>query len=174
MSEKRKESCDGLSNELVQRAFGELSMSRRRRLAKHTHRCPHCQAEYEDLRSLAKGLASLPHEHAPQALLAQVRDKTLALPMGRRGTVRAWVTAVLAVVLASLALFRFAGRPAPTVYSAEEIAHARIQGEMAMGIWGKAMADTRSIIDRRKPSVSLNRSVHRSLALALKPFTTGE
>lgn len=174
MSEERKKMCDRLADELVQGAFGELPLNHRRRLTKHMQRCPHCQEEYRNLRSLAKGLAALPREHAPQALLAQVRGKTLASPMQRRGTVRMWAMAALAVFLVSLALFRFAGRQAPAAYSAEEIAHARAQVQMAMGIWGKAMADTRTIIDRQKPSGSLSRSVHRSLALALKPFTTGE
>ena len=174
MSEERKEACRRLADELVQRAFGELPLNRRHWLATHRHRCPRCREEYKDLRSLARGLAALPREHAPRALLDQVLDQTLALPMGRRGTIRVWATAVVAVLLVSLALFRFAGRQTQAVYSAEEIARARAQVQMAMGIWGKAMADTRTILDRQKPSGLLNRSVHRGLALALKPFTPGE
>lgn len=174
MSEERKEACDRVTDELVQRAFGELPLYRRRKLAKHMRQCPHCRAEYQDLSSLARGLAALPREHAPLALLEQVRGRSLASPIQRRGTIRVWATAVVAVLLVSLALFRFTGRQAPAAYSAEEIARARAQVQMAMGIWGKAMADTRTIIDQQKPSGSLNRSVHRSLALALKPFTTGE
>lgn len=174
MSKEPRETCHRLADELALWAFGELPLNRRRRLATHRRHCPRCREEYEDLRSLARGLTALPHEHAPQALLEQVRNKTLALPMGRRGTIRVWATAVVAVLLVSLALFRFAGRQTPAVYSEEEIARARAQVQMAMGIWGKAMADTRTILDQQKPSGSLNRSVHRSLALALKPFTTGE
>jgi len=169
--------CPSLNADIIRLAFGECPFGRRRLVKKHLAGCDHCQDLYESYRTLSSGLAGLPHRRPEKSLLEKVWLSTIGQPSGWWSSVKPawqWIPVFLVILLTCLVFYQLHDRPPTTAYSEEEISKARAQAQMALGFWGKTMADTRSTLQRNLPPPSVTQPVRTGLHLALKPFKLGE
>lgn len=175
MSEIVSKTCLPFQEEIVRLAFQECSFWRRLAVQRHLRTCPDCRALYASYQSTAQELRALPYLSMPSS----VRARALAVTVNRskaagRQPVWQWACLSVMTVLACLAIYRYSTRPPLQAYSPDEVLRAKAQVQTALGVWGKAMAETRtSVVENLLPS-SIDRPVQNSLYLALKPFKTGE
>ncbi len=175
MSEPIAKECLPFQEAIVQLAFKECPLWKRRAVKSHLRNCPACRAVYAAYLTAAHELQSLPQLAMP----ASVTDNVWAMTVNRRRSgwlqpVWQWACLSLMVVLTCVALYRYSTRPSLHAYSPDEVLRARTQVQTALGVWGKAMAETRSTVAENLMPLSIDRPVQNSLYIALKPFKTGE
>jgi hypothetical protein len=167
---------------VLQHAFRELSILKKRKVKSHLKTCKSCQQLYAQFHSLAWAMKGTKTVICPDSVV----DKTLAQiawTMKKRSLIQnlfGFVTApkvlrpvvVTLCVLCMILIFRNIPRNG-TTYSQAEILQAKSDVETALGYFGRAVDQTQKTLEERVIPARVIKPIQNSITIAVQSITNG-